>query len=259
MKRGFILGAIVALSNLAGCAQEAEVEGADLDALAIYGGDLPDAPEHDATVAITLFNNPKANIFCSGTLIQDDVVITAAHCLDENGFSASNYNEYEPGDIKVGFGNKKKLMTFVEVSDVEIYSGYDRTDVGVGDLGLIRLSTASTVVPVPNLPLSMWLDAPDIGGTVNFAGFGENNVGRPFATKLQIDGTIDNIYTDSFDYSQDAGGPCSGDSGGPAFIDRSGTMYLAGVTSWGSGNCDGAGSFGVSMAVDVYESWIVGF
>lgn len=245
--------------TLWGCSEQPEVEGRDIDQQAIYGGDLPNEPYHDAVVAITTYNNPKPNIFCSGTLIESDVVITAAHCCDEASFTASNYNEYEPGDLKVGFGNKKKSMTFSTVSDVEIYSGYDRTDVGVGDLCLLRLTTASTVTPVPNLPLALWLDSYDIGGTVNFAGFGENDVGRPFATKLQVDGTISNIYTDSFDYDQVAGGPCSGDSGGPAFIDRSGDMYVAGVTSWGSSYCSGYGAFGVSMAVDVYESWISGF
>ena len=34
-----------------------------------------------------------------------------------------------------------------------------------------------------------------------------------------------------------------GDSGGPAFVTRAGKLVLVGVTSRGSGNCDGEGIY----------------
>jgi secreted trypsin-like serine protease len=257
VKRWIVVGSVVAMW---GCADKEVVEGRDLDLQAIYGGSLPTEWFHEATVAITTYNNPKRNVFCSGTLIAPDVVLTAAHCLDEASWSSATYNEYEPGDIKVGFGDRKRSMVFETVTDVEINSGYDRSTVGVDDLGLIRLTNASTVTPVPALPYSLALDpATDIGGTVNFAGFGLNDQGYNDSTKLQVDGTISVINATTVEYEQLAGGPCSGDSGGPMFIDRSGDMYVAGVTSWGSSNCSGNGAFGVSMTPDVYESWIAGF
>jgi secreted trypsin-like serine protease len=51
-------------------------------------------------------------------------------------------------------------------------------------------------------------------------------------------------------------GPCSGDSGGPAFVDRSGTIYVGGITSFGDAACR---TYGVSTRVDAYESWLEGY
>jgi secreted trypsin-like serine protease len=251
-----------------GCGEPgpSDLEDTASDQFMIYGGSLPDAPEHDATVAITRFRNPKRNIFCSGTLIAPDVVMTAAHCLDE-AFSGAAFNEFEPNDIKVGFGDAAKGvpgLTYLRVEDVEINAGYDRLDLGVNDVGLIRLIDDAEallgITPVPPLPASLALaDPADIGATVNVAGFGQNNTPEPASTKLQTDVTIDDIDTDTFDYLQGSGGPCFGDSGGPAFIDRAGVVYLAGTTSWGSSSCSGPSSFGVSMRVDQFEDFIAGF
>src|SRR5690606_35169171 len=57
-------------------------------------------------------------------------------------------------------------------------------------------------------------------------------------------------------YTQYDSGPCFGDSGGPAFVQRGGTWYLGGITSWGDAYCT---QFGVSTRVDAYASWIAAF
>ncbi len=51
----------------------------------IINGFPPDSPEHDATVALhqlTKRGQVYVSPFCSGTLITEDVVLTAAHCLN---------------------------------------------------------------------------------------------------------------------------------------------------------------------------------
>jgi secreted trypsin-like serine protease len=256
---------VLVATSLGACAEpDVEFEAADPGSLEIFGGAVPTEIQHDAVVAISTFKKPQKNVFCSGTLIAPDVVLTAAHCLDEAAGGAA-FNVVEPTDIKIGFGDSTQAgLTFLKVDATEINPGYDRKKLGVDDLGLVRLKVDAEallgILSVPALPLAEALvDPADVGATIDFGGFGTNNVGVPFGTKLQVLGTIDSIAPTTIEYSQVAGGPCSGDSGGPAFLDRGGTMYVAGVTSWGSISCQGAAAFGDSMRPDAYEAWIQAF
>jgi V8-like Glu-specific endopeptidase len=244
-------------------------EGFDVDQFMIHGGALPNEPFHTSAVALTTFFKPKANIFCSGVLIEDDVVMTAAHCLDEAAFGAV-YNEVEPTDIKVGFGTWAKGiladMVYVTVSDVEINSGYDRTGFGINDVGLIRLTNVAPVGfdPIPAVPAALgFVDPADVGDTINATGFGENNTpDKPF-TKLQIDLTISDLDPQTFDYSNAVGGTCFGDSGGPDYWTASdGNTYVAGIHSyitWNGFDCSAPGAVGTSSRVDQFETFIAGF
>jgi hypothetical protein len=263
------LVALSAIAAVAGCNENGgPAEGFDIDQFMIHGGSLPNAPEHDATVAISTFNKPKKNVFCSGTLIEDDVVMTAAHCMDEAAFGAA-YNEVETTDIKVGFGIHAKGAladtTFVTVSDVEILSTYDRTGFGEDDVALIRLTANAPVgfAPVPALPPAQALDDPgDIGGSINIAGWGENNTADPASTKLQGDFTILSLDATHVSYSNQFDATCFGDSGGSMYWDDAGTIYLAGVTSYITFNgfdCSSIGAVGTSMRVDAYDAFIAAF
>jgi len=237
-----------------------------MDQLAIHGGSLPSLPEHDAVFSISTFLNPRKNYFCSGVLIAPDVVMTAAHCLDEAAAGA-NFNTVETTDIKVGFGDKGGTATYFKVSKVEINAGYDRLGFGINDVGLIRtnqdMEVKNGILSVPALPVAEALvDPNDIGLNVNMVGFGENDTPDPKGTKLQIDLPIDAINSQTFEVLQATGGICFGDSGGPDFVDRSGVIYTAGIHSFGINivpDCSGANSVGVSMRTDQFEAFIAAF
>ncbi len=261
---------VSSLLILVGCATDLsdlevlEGTGSDVEGK-IYGGDAPDAPEHDAVVSLhTLSRGGKyvsVGPFCSGTLITTDVVITAAHCTD--GSRTNTVAVYVGDDPSADI-----VSHLYSVDEIWVHPGYDSRQL-LNDISLIRLTTPITesVTPVPYLSAAEGLTSADMGALINFAGFGQTETGTS-GVKLQVDGTIDALgcgvsgcpsagdTATQFSYSQPSSGPCFGDSGGPAFIYRTSGTYVAGLTSYGDSTCS---VYGVSTRVDAYETEILDF
>ncbi len=212
--------------------------------------------DHPATVALT--QNTSGNYFCSGTLIADNVVLTAAHCTES----------FSPSQIYIFFGNSVyESGTYRSVSDIKIHPNWNSYSLD-GDISLVFLSSSAPAGydPVAPLPASMGLSSADVGETLVFSGFGQTETGSS-GVKLKASGTIGNVCTTSNDcsmgsyevksgaigYYQQTGGPCFGDSGGPAYIMRNGQEYVGGVTSYGDQNC---AYYGVSTSASYYADWI---
>ena len=224
---------------------------------AIINGELPDEPMHAAVVSLhhRVGDTWYPNIFCSGTLIAPDVVLTAAHCLDEG---RNRFDSIEPEDVVIYVGDNPITdpdpVPYI-VTQVQAHPTYNNRAL-TGDIGLLRLASSPNVTPVAALPASLGLTTADEGAIINFAGFGQDEDGN-YDQKLQIDGLLDSLYTDfQIYYVQYDGGPCFGDSGGPAFIKRGGTPYVAGLTSYGDSEC---AQHGVSTRPDYYDGWINDF
>jgi V8-like Glu-specific endopeptidase len=228
----------------------------------IINGDLPDEPMHDAVVS--LHNREGSswylNIYCSGTLIAPDVVLTAAHCLDKG--NVRKVVTMDPDELVVYVGDNPMNDPNANgspyiVTETLIHPSYNKISL-LNDIALIRLASQPGVTPVAALPSSLGLTGADEGATINFAGFGQDENGD-YDQKLQVDGVLDNLYsaTQIF-YYQDyvVGGPCFGDSGGPAFIKRGGTPYVVGITSYGDNAC---ATYGVSTRPDAFGTFINDF
>lgn len=240
----------------------------------IYGGDAPDAAEHDAVVGLheyyagTLVNYP----FCTGTLIDNDIVVTAAHCLET--WTGGGVGPMDPSNLRIFVGDNPYLelaSSNYEVLEVDYHPDYDAFRI-LNDIGIIRLADDvaddAGVTPVPNLPSAEGFTAADVGMTMNIAGFGYTESGG-YGVKYQADttlgglgcavagcyGTDDPATQISYDASGGVG-ICSGDSGGPVFIERDGTLYTAGAHSYTDYWCE---QYGVSTRVDAFEGWISDF
>jgi len=206
--------------------------------------------------------------FCGGTLIEDNVVVTAAHCLRST--SASNY-EVRIGDHNLLKGKIGPQEETVGLSKIYIHENYNR-GTSQNDIALLILNKKVKIggqVQTACLPTK----PADYGATCYATGWGIlKEGGRTQPAILQevelplfpqsecnsLNGgvTDDMICAGYYEGGKDA---CQGDSGGPLVCKIPGTdrMELRGVTSWGIG-CARENKPGVYARVHhfVKNNWI---
>ncbi|MBI5547224.1 MAG: serine protease [Deltaproteobacteria bacterium] len=248
---------LAALAAVAGCNGPAPQLGTSQQR--IIQGTPDTTAAHQAVVALLIRRGAKRSL-CSGTLITERVVLTAAHCLNEVP---------DPAAYRVGFGDDLRVdaaMTWRDVEAVRFHPGYNSQD-KVNDIGLLRMAEAAPagVSPISYLPRSLAIVPADVGASADVVGFGEDeqqapgvkrHLTRPIASVCEGSACLaggGQCPANSIGFTQENGGACSGDSGGPALVLRSGTEYVAGVTSFGDLACL---DFGCSTKVDAFQDFI---
>jgi hypothetical protein len=199
------------------------------------------AQQKMAVVGLGFGQPPGAS--CSGTLITDDVVLTATHCTD--GTPANQ--------MYVTFG--------VDDTDPDlVIRVVEKTEHPELDIAMVRLASRATdqlaVTPIP--PFSGALSSSDVGELFEQAGFGQTETGNsnglffvaePFAGFeeggfLMVDG-------------EGRHGVCFGDSGGPSLrLTAEGDVRVMGALSFGDPSCTGIDRY---TRVDLSVDWIEDF
>ena len=228
--------------------------------------------------------------YCGGTRIDDNLVLTAAHCVTDldNGFAIT-----DPGEIEVSGGTEMlSTMTFNStVSAVYVHPYYSSNPSTINDVAVLRLDTADAVAahqatPVGAGETALWgngagiaataLGGPWIAGWGNTSTTGDvfpdtaKQANIPLASDATCDATqpigsgFDATYmicggvldTDPDAVVTNGKDTCQGDSGGPLYVyDGGGNAFVAGVTSWGYGCA--SEQYGYYSRVGTYSPWIL--
>ena len=218
------IGAL-ALAALGACVDDAAV---GTSAQPLVGGEVTTGDP-----GVVALRTSSGRVFCTGTLVSPQVVLSAGHCLAEAG-----------GDPAVAafFGSDAASSgTSIGVTMTRAHPGWTGEINGGHDLSVSLLATAqdpALVVPMNKADLAAFVGVP-----YRVVGFGiHDRVTRELDGKkrtgaMQIDG-LSGDYLVAGDVDPDeATAICQGDSGGPGFITVDGVELLAGVHSYSISGC----------------------
>ena len=183
---------------------------------------------------------------CSGTLIEPQILVTAAHCLVKNGevISASEIGVYEPG---VDRSQSSIVARGYEIFYMSDYYN-DTLAVEPNDIAFVVLATAiksSIRLKLANYETIQFL----INQRVNLVSYGygrtsvdtrtsipQKLVARPISQRNSS--VFDGYERAYMNYAADESGSlCPGDSGGPTIAEYKGEAYLVSIHSGSRGPC----------------------
>lgn len=200
--------------------------------------------------------------FCGGSLIKQNWVLTAAHCVQ--GSSTMK--------IRVGVHDQKDLAgveTFT-AKRIIAHPQFNRSTLDY-DYALIQLSGDSTYRTIDLNRTEIDISAAPYN--VMTSGWGTTSEGSYALPNILNKVEVPLVTTEACNASDVYGGDitdrmicaglpeggkdsCQGDSGGPLFVKQtSGDFSLIGVVSWGEG-CARPNKYGVYSKVNVMTAWI---
>lgn len=177
-----------------------------------------------AIVELDITNEYNNEGLCTGTIINSNTVLTAAHCFEEGAIAVA---------IKAGGKTYDAVQAIIHPlydKNPSPARNYDRNDVA-----LVKIAGTFSIAPLPIITSRSVKN----GETLIVAGYGEDenkDYGTLKAAYMKASETYKSGFVLAYDDTHT--NVCFGDSGGPAFGYVDGVLGVFGVTSSGTvGDC----------------------
>ncbi len=262
MQRTLLAGVITALSCTSAWAATPRIVGGD---------DVTTAPSWMAALQYRV-SNGSYSPFCGATLIDDDWVLTAAHCVD--------WVELDRLDLLLGQARLSGSAGGIQVYQLILYpewipsweltssDGSRAISQFVGDLALLHIKQAQSATPV-TLATPSQLSSLGYYQDIRAIGWGATDrngtvypdqlqgIALPYQGKDASSGLANHIFAGG----EDGENICFGDSGGPLYLTGTPDVQYgidSFITSFGSAvTCgDSTGVSGFTSVAD-YRDWIL--
>ncbi|KAM9301056.1 coagulation factor X-like [Morus bassanus] len=209
--------------------------------------------------------NEEGEEFCGGTILNENFILTAAHCMNQSK------------EIKVVVGEvdrekKEQSETMHTVDKILVHSKYV-AETYDNDIALIKLKepiTFSDYVVAACLPEADFANEVLMNQRSGMvSGFGREFEGGRLSKKLKVlqvpyvdrntckqstnFAITENMFCAGYETEQkDA---CQGDSGGPHVTRYKDTYFVTGIVSWGEG-CAKKGKYGIYTKLSRFLRWV---
>jgi V8-like Glu-specific endopeptidase len=205
---------------------------------AVTYGDPVDAPQLVYPEVVPVWVGGR---LCSGVLIEQQVVLTAAHCI----YGRSGAIQVAVGGASLNSGR------LIDVNATWYHPRYDASYLQ-NDLALLHLKESSGVARLANLPRSKSQTKPRkftlagwgrdqnglLTGRLSVLGLRNEEVSAARAFRGEFNSRTMIGAGRFFQEELLYGGGCSGDSGGPLYQgSNGGNRTVIGITSWGAEGC----------------------